>query len=124
MAAAQHATLNLSDADRDAALQRLRRFALFMDSSMSVPGTSFTFGADAVIGLLPVGGDLAGALLACYVPFEAYRVGAPAALIAKMVGNILIEAVVGSVPLVGDLFDVAFKANLRNVRLLEDYLGA
>ncbi len=124
MATAQDATFNLSAADRDAALQRLRRFAMFMDASVRVPGTGFTFGADAVIGLLPVGGDLAGALLACYVPFEAYRVGAPATLIAKMVGNILIEAVVGSVPLFGDLFDVAFKANLRNVRILEAYLGA
>lgn len=123
MATAQDATFDRGAVDREAALQRLRRFAMFMDSSVRLPGTGITFGADAVIGLLPVGGDLAGALLACYVPFEAYRVGAPVSLIIKMAGNILIEALVGSVPLVGDLFDAAFKANLRNVRILEEYLG-
>lgn len=117
------AELNLTEAERDAALQRLRRFATLMDSSVRVPGTSVTMGLESLIGLVPVAGDFAGGLLSCYVLFEGWRLGAPVSVLARMIGNILLEVVVGSIPVIGDAFDVAFKANVRNVRMLEQYLG-
>jgi hypothetical protein len=110
-------------AEREAALNRLRRFAELQDSAFKVPGTNFEMGIEGIIGLIPGVGDFASALVSLYVPFEAIRMGAPYAKVAQMLLNILIDALLGSVPLVGDLFDVAFKANNRNVRILEKHLG-
>jgi hypothetical protein len=110
-------------AEREAALNRIRRFAKLLDSAFRVPGTNFEMGLEGLVGLIPGVGDFASAVVSLYVPFEAIRMGAPWAKVAQMLLNILIDALVGSVPVVGDLFDVAFKANNRNVRLLEEYLG-
>ena len=110
-------------AEREAALNRLRRFAELLDSAFTVPGTNFEMGLEGIVGLLPGVGDFASAIVSLYVPFEAIRMGAPYAKVAQMLLNILIDALLGSVPLIGDLFDVAFKANNRNVRLLEKHLG-
>lgn len=110
-------------AEREAALNRLRRFADLMDSAFRVPGTNFEMGLEGLVGLVPVVGDYASAVVSFYVPYEAIRMGAPWAKIGQMILNILIDATLGSIPVVGDLFDVAFKANNRNVRLLEEYLG-
>ena len=110
-------------AEREAALNRLRRFAELQDSAFKVPGTNFEMGIEGIIGLIPGVGDFASAIISLYVPFEAIRMGAPYAKVAQMLLNILIDALLGSVPLVGDLFDVAFKANNRNVRILEKHLG-
>lgn len=108
--------------EREAALSRLERFADLMDSTFRVPGTNVNVGLEAVVGLVPGIGDAAGAVVACYVPFEGIRLGAPWPLVLKMFGNILIDAVGGSIPVIGDLFDVLWKANQRNVRLLKEYL--
>ena len=102
--------------------ERLRRLAWLLDSSIPIPGTRWSIGVDALIGLFPVVGDLAGVLLSGYVLVEAARLGAGKAVLARMALNIAIEGVVGIVPLVGDLFDAGFKANQRNVRLLESWL--
>lgn len=111
-----------SAAAREAALERLRRFAKLMDSQFRLPGIGYSIGIEGLIGLIPVVGDFASAMLSFYVPFEAIRMGAPWARVARMLLNILIDALVGSIPVVGDLFDFAWKANVRNVRILEKYL--
>ena len=97
--------------------------ARILDEAIRIPGTNLRIGVDALIGLLPVGGDLAGALLAGSAILFAQRAGAPTSVLVRMAGNVAIDALVGSVPLLGDVFDVAFRANSRNAKLLEDWLG-
>ena len=87
-----------------------------------LPGTSFRFGIDAVLGLVPGVGDAIGAGLSAWLIIEAQRLGAPNILLARMAGNLMLDAAVGAVPLLGDVFDAAFKANLRNMRLLRRHL--
>ncbi|HLM44022.1 MAG TPA: DUF4112 domain-containing protein, partial [Myxococcaceae bacterium] len=87
------------------------------------PG-GFQVGWDAVLGLVPVVGDWAGALLSSYIVLQAVRLGASREVLLRMVGNVAVEALAGSVPFLGDVFDAAWKANTRNVRLLEDHLAA
>lgn len=100
---------------------RLGRLARVLDSSMRVPGTRFRFGLDAVIGLIPGVGDAAGTLLSSYIVLEAARAGAPKHVLVRMATHVVVESVVGVVPILGDLFDVAWKANERNVRLLREW---
>lgn len=88
-----------------------------------MPGTRFRFGVDSLVGLAPVAGDAVMAAVSLYFVWEARRLGAPPSLLARMVGNIAVDAAGGSIPVVGDLFDAAFRANLRNVALLEDWLA-
>jgi Domain of unknown function (DUF4112) len=102
---------------------RLNRLAWLLDSSIRVPGTDFRVGLDALLGLLPGGGDVAGVLLSSYIVLEAARMGAPGRTLFLMVLNVAVEALVGAIPLVGDLFDAAWKANQRNVSLLNAWLG-
>jgi hypothetical protein len=101
-------------------LQRLRSLAWLLDSSIPLPG-GFRIGLDALIGLVPVVGDVAGALVAGFILNEARLLGAPRSVLLRMSANVLIETVLGSIPLLGDLFDAGFKANLRNITLLEQY---
>jgi hypothetical protein len=102
-----------------ARLRRLRELSRLLDGAVVVPGTRFRVGLDPLVGLLPVVGDATTALLSAYVVAEAAALGAPRATVARMVGNLVVDAVVGSIPVVGDLFDAAWRANERNVRLLE-----
>lgn len=102
-----------------AALNRVRRLSYLLDTSFRIPGTRTRAGLDAVIGLIPGVGDVAGAVISVYLVAEAARLGIPRSTIARMLGNVALEALVGSVPLAGDIFDVFFRANRRNVRLLE-----
>ena len=104
---------------RDARLQRLRRYAQWMDAGFTVPFTSLRVGIDAIIGLVPGLGDAAGALMAGWVLLEAVRLGASRTTLMRMAGNIAVDTVTGAVPLLGDAVDVVWKANLRNVALLE-----
>lgn len=104
------------------ARERLKWLAWLLDSSIPVPGTSFTIGVDPLIGLVPVLGDLVGVLLSSYIMSEAARLGAPRTLLIRMAFNVGVEGVVGIVPFAGDLFDAAWKANQRNVRLLDAWL--
>ena len=106
-----------------ASLAQVRRLSHLLDDSISLPG-GLRIGWDAIIGLVPGVGDMAGVLLSGYIVVQALRLGAPAPVLARMLGNVAIESLVGAVPLLGDLFDAAFKANVRNVRLLEQHLGA
>lgn len=101
---------------------RLSRLAWLLDSSIPVPGTNFRFGLDPVLGLFPVLGDLLGAVISSYILIHAARLGAPKSVLLRMALNIGIETVIGAAPLAGDLFDAAWKANQRNVRLLDAWL--
>lgn len=107
-----------------AAVARLRALARTLDSAVPIPGTKIRFGADALLGLVPVVGDLAGAALSGYVVLSAARLGVPRAVLARMVANLGADALVGAVPLLGDFFDVGWRANTRNVALLERALAA
>jgi hypothetical protein len=109
--------------ERDAALARLERFANLMDSAIDVPGTDFRLGLEPIVGLVPGVGDFASAIVSCYVPLEAIRLGASPELVFKMLFVILIDAALGSIPVFGDAFDALFKANKINVEMLEEYLG-
>jgi len=104
--------------ERKRRLERLGRLAWLLDSSISIPGTGLSVGIDALIGLVPVLGDLIGVALSAYILKEAYDLGAGRSILARMVVNIVIEGVVGAIPVAGDVFDAAWKANQRNVRLL------
>lgn len=107
------------DADeRERILSELRRVSRIMDSSIGIPGTKYTFGIDSLIGLIPGGGDAAGMLVSLYLIARARRLGLPKRALAKMVGNMLVDAGVGAVPVVGDAFDFFFKANSRNLDLV------
>jgi hypothetical protein len=101
-------------------LERLRSLAWLLDESIPLPG-GYRIGIDAIVGLVPGFGDAVGALLSAYIINEARRLGAPRSVLLRMGGNVLLEAVIGAVPLAGDLFDAAFKANMRNLALLEHY---
>ena len=110
-------------ADVQARLKRLRRLAWLVDGAFGLPGTRFRFGLNSVIGLLPVGGDAILGAVSLYIIYEAAQLGVPGPLLARMAANAALEVVGGSVPLLGDLFDVALKANLRNLAIIERHLG-
>ena len=100
----------------DTVCHRIELLAKLLDSQFRLPGTNFRFGWDGLIGILP-GADLLTTLPALYIIFEARRAKMPSRILLAMVGNILLDGIIGLIPLVGDLFDFAFKANLRNARL-------
>jgi hypothetical protein len=103
-------------------LDRLRRLGYLLDNSIPVPGTGFRFGLDAIIGLVPGVGDLASGALALYIVLEAARLGVPRPLLLRMGWNVAADTLVGSVPLLGDLFDAGYKANLRNIALVQRHM--
>ena len=98
---------------------RARALARVMDELVRIPGTRIRFGLDALIGLIPGAGDVVTSGVSAYVLLAATRLGAPPSVLARMTGNILLDLLVGAIPVVGDLFDVGWKANTRNVALLE-----
>lgn len=106
-----------------ARLANLRRLAWLIDGAFVVPFTRFRFGLNSLIGLAPAAGDAVLAGLSLYIVNEARLLGVPGPLLARMVRNVAIEAVAGAVPIVGDLFDVTFKANLRNLAIIEQHFG-
>jgi hypothetical protein len=103
-------------------VKRLRRLSYILDESIVIPGINYRIGLDPILGLLPGGGDLACAVISSYIVYAAAQLGVPKFLLARMVKNIAIDTLVGSIPLIGDLFDVMWKANVKNVDLLEEYL--
>jgi hypothetical protein len=107
----------------DDPLIRARALTRLLDSAARVPGTNFRVGLDPVLGLVPGLGDVAGAVLSSYVIILASRLGAPTTVIVRMLGNVVIDTVGGTIPVVGDLFDAGWKSNSRNLALLELHLG-
>lgn len=94
------------------------RLARLLDSQFRLPGTRMRFGVDAVLGLVPGVGDAAGLALSTMVIVQAVRLGARGSTVARMILNVALDTVVGAIPLLGSVFDFAFKANDRNVALL------
>ncbi len=109
-------------ADAQARLRRLRRIAWLVDGAFKLPGTRFRFGLNSVVGLLPVGGDAILGAISLYIIYEAAQLGVPGPQLARMAANTALEVVGGSVPLLGDMFDMALKANLRNLAIIERHL--
>jgi hypothetical protein len=93
-----------------------------MDGAFVIPGTNIRMGLDAFIGLVPVAGDMLGGLISTYLIWEARRLGAPRWLIARMVANAFLDTTLGAVPVLGDAFDVMFRANMKNMALLRKHL--
>jgi len=109
--------------DVPAGLRRARTLAHLLDTSLRIPGTRFRFGLDALLGLVPGLGDAVGTALAAYIVGVAIKLGAPGTTLLRMLWNIAVEAFGGSVPVVGDVFDAAWRSNVKNVRLLERHLN-
>jgi hypothetical protein len=109
--------------DDEALLRRLDGLARLLDERFAIPGTPWRIGLDGLLGFIPGVGDVVAGGLSLYLLMEARRLGLPRHLQARMLANIAADVVVGSVPVVGDLFDIAFKANRRNLKLLRDHLA-
>ena len=102
---------------------RLRALARMLDSAIPIPGTGIRLGLDSIVGLVPGVGDLAGSVMSGYIVLAAARMGVTPAVVARMILNLGVDTVVGSVPLLGDLFDVGYRANMRNAALLDRHLA-
>jgi hypothetical protein len=108
--------------DETERVKRLNRLAWLLDSSIPVPGLKLRVGIDAVIGLIPGLGDAVGVLLSSYIVREAWSLGVPASTLVRMAFNVAVEGIVGLIPFAGDVFDAVWKANQRNVALLNAHL--
>ena len=101
---------------------RLEALARLMDGSFVIPGTNFRLGLDAIMGLVPVAGDVISGLISSYLIWEARRLGAPRWLIARMMANTFIDTTLGAIPVVGDAFDILFRGNMKNMALLRRHM--
>src|SRR6516164_3402244 len=109
-------------APRGARIARIDALATLLDTALVIPGTGVRFGLDALIGLFPVVGDIITTALSLFIVHEAYQLGAPGDVTVRMHGNVALDGVFGAVPPVGDAFDVLWRANRRNVQMLQDWL--
>lgn len=109
-----------SDEER---LAKLDTLADWMDAKFTVPGTNFKFGLDPLLGLLPGIGDTAAFLVSSYIVMEAEKLGVNTTTKYRMIGNIFLDLLIGSIPFLGDLFDAGFKANRKNIALLREHIG-
>jgi Domain of unknown function (DUF4112) len=105
-------------------LRRMRQLSQLLDGAIVIPGTKQRIGLDPILGLIPGGGDTVSAALSGYIIIEAARMGLPRAALMRMVSNLVLDTVVGSVPVLGDIFDVFSKANLRNMQIVESHAQA
>jgi hypothetical protein len=108
---------------REDAIARVTLVAKLLDSAFLIPGLNRRVGLDAVLGLVPGVGDAVSAALASYIIWEARQLGLPRWKIARMIGNVAVDTAIGAVPFAGDLFDVFFKSNQRNLRIIHEHLG-
>jgi Domain of unknown function (DUF4112) len=107
---------------REQRLARLDAIAKLLDIAFILPGTNIRYGIDGIIGLIPVVGDIIATALSLWLVREARALGAPWHVTARMLGNVAIQGVVGAVPVAGDAFDVLFRANIRNARILRRWV--
>ncbi len=118
-----HSTANpFANLTREQRLARLEAIAKLLDVAFILPGTKIRYGIDGIIGLIPVVGDIIATALSLWLVREARALGAPWHVTARMLGNVAIQGVVGTVPVAGDAFDVLFRANMRNARLLRRWI--
>src|SRR4026209_1610078 len=106
------------DPGKQQSMARLEALAQLMDGAFVIPGTTIRFGLDGIIGLIPVAGDMIAGLVSTYLIWEARQLGAPNWLIARMLANTLLDTTIGAIPVLGDAFDVLFRANMKNMALL------
>lgn len=105
-------------------MERVRAIADLLDEAIELPVINYKIGLDPILGILPVGGDAVSAAISLYIVAEGAQMGASKDTVMKMLFNVGVDAVVGSIPVLGTLVDAVWKANVRNVEMLEDELGA
>ena len=113
----------IPDSVDEAAVRRMRFVANLLDDSIRVPGTDFRVGIDPILGILPGAGDAMAAAMSVYIVLESARLGVPFLTLLRMMANVTLDFAIGSVPVIGPLFDAAWKANQRNVELAVEHLG-
>ncbi len=106
----------------EGALKRIDAVGTLLDDAFRIPGTDIRFGLDPVVGVLPIAGDWATAVVSTYIVAEAVNLGVPTHVIGRMLFNIGLDATIGMIPILGTLFDTAWKANRRNVKLVEKHV--
>lgn len=106
---------------QNASMKQIARLTKLMDKQFSIPGTNFRFGLDGLLGLIPGMGDVSTFAVSCYLLTLMAKNGASGYVMARMILNVLIDAIIGSIPFIGDIFDFAFKANSRNMRLMQEH---
>ena len=111
------------DTSTEQSLARLEALAKLMDSAFFVPGTNIRMGLDGIIGLVPVIGDLVSGAISSYLIWEARRLGASRWVIGRMAANTFIDTAFGAIPVAGDVFDVLFRTNMKNLALLKKHLA-
>ena len=114
---------DVPDSVDEAAVRRMRFVANLLDDSIRVPGTEFRIGIDPILGILPGAGDAVAAAMSVYIVLESARLGVPFLTLLRMMANVTLDFAIGSVPVIGTLFDAAWKANQTNVELAVEHLG-
>jgi hypothetical protein len=114
--------LALGGKDPAAIRARIEALEAVLERSITIPGVNYRIGLDAVLGLLPVGGDIIAGLMSAYIIWEARNLGMSKLQLARMTANTLFDTAVGAVPLVGDAFDFVFRSNTRNLRIIKRHL--
>ena len=109
---------------RESSIVRLRSLSHLLDNAITIPGTPVRFGIDPIVGLLPGGGDLIMSVFSIYIVIEAARMGLPKASLVRMIWNLTVDVGIGIIPIAGDLFDFAWKANTKNVALIEAHFAS
>jgi len=120
----KNSAANTPNKSQIASLRRLRQISHLLDNAIPIPGTRYRIGLDPILGLIPGGGDLVGSIFAGYVVFKSAQLGVPQETLIKMAANIVFDTVAGTVPVAGDLLDVTWKANVKNMELLDAHLGS
>ncbi|MBD1814796.1 DUF4112 domain-containing protein [Microcoleus vaginatus DQ-U2] len=120
----QNSSPNTPSPSHIASLRRLRRISHLLDNAIPIPGTKYRIGLDPILGLIPGGGDLISSIFAGYVVFKSAQMGVPQETLVKMATNIVFDTFAGTVPVAGDLLDVTWKANVKNIELLDAHLGS
>jgi hypothetical protein len=119
---ARSARVTRRSATRAERIARIEWLATLLDTRFVIPFTKIRFGADSLIGLAPGLGDVVTTALSLYIVYEAHKLGAPKTVLGRMLGNVAVDGMIGVVPVAGDVFDVMFRANRRNVRILREHL--
>ena len=105
-------------------LNEMRRLSTLLDEAVKIPVINYRVGLDALLGLVPVIGDFSGFAISSYIIFKAHNMGVPREKVSRMVFNSLVDVFVGSIPLVGDIFDVFWKSNKRNMKIVERHFAS
>jgi hypothetical protein len=117
-------SIEVTVADEPPGMERVRTISRLLDEAVEIPVINYKIGLDPILGILPVGGDAVAAAISLYIVAEGARMGASQETLLKMLGNIAVDAVVGSLPVLGTVIDAVWKQNERNIALLEEELGS